>query len=404
MTDADLWWRSRVVPAGRVVGLDVARCLALLGMMATHVLEPYDADGVAWAQQLAGGRASGLFAVLAGVSLALMTGRTTPLHGVDCWAASTGLVLRALAIAFVGLLLGALDSGLAVILTYYGLLFLVGLLFVGLSARTLALLATGWVLVVPVVSQLVRPLLPPPTLDNPTFASLGDPGQLLSELAFTGYYPVVPWTAFLLAGMALGRLDLRGVRVAALLAAGGAALAATATVVSRLLLSVPGAFDTLRSTYDPNFEPSPDRLHDLLAHGLYGTTPTDSWWWLAVVSPHTATPPDLAQTIGSAMAVIGLCLLVSRLSPPVFAVAFGAGAMTLTLYSLHVVMKTPQIWPPETPDTYPLHVAVVLVIGGCVRLAGRRGPLEAAVASLSRTATLAVRLLAEGRVPAGTGR
>ena len=55
----------------------MARCLALLGMMATHVLRETDPDGtISFSQALAGGRASALFAVLAGVSLALMTGRT----------------------------------------------------------------------------------------------------------------------------------------------------------------------------------------------------------------------------------------------------------------------------------------------------------------------------------------
>ena len=67
-----------IVPAGRVVGLDAARALALLGMMATHILVGVDADGVTLPQQIAGGRASALFAVLAEVSLALMTGGTTP--------------------------------------------------------------------------------------------------------------------------------------------------------------------------------------------------------------------------------------------------------------------------------------------------------------------------------------
>ena len=62
------------IRSGRLVGLDVARCLALLGMVATHVLdERTPAGDLTTAQWLAGGRASALFAVLAGVSLALMT-------------------------------------------------------------------------------------------------------------------------------------------------------------------------------------------------------------------------------------------------------------------------------------------------------------------------------------------
>jgi peptidoglycan/LPS O-acetylase OafA/YrhL len=59
-----------VAPGDRLVGLDVARCLALLGMVATHVLDERTADGGLTFEQLAGGRASALFAVLAGVTLA----------------------------------------------------------------------------------------------------------------------------------------------------------------------------------------------------------------------------------------------------------------------------------------------------------------------------------------------
>ncbi|HET6703799.1 heparan-alpha-glucosaminide N-acetyltransferase domain-containing protein, partial [Amycolatopsis sp.] len=105
-----------IVPAGRVVGLDVARCLALIGMIATHALVAVDEDGVTFVQQLAGGRASALFAVLAGVSLALMTGGSSPVRGREREAAAGGLVVRALIVAGIGMALGGLGSGIAIIL------------------------------------------------------------------------------------------------------------------------------------------------------------------------------------------------------------------------------------------------------------------------------------------------
>ena len=44
---------------------------------------------------------------------------------------------------------------------------------------------------------------------------------------------------------------------------------------------------------------------------MFGNTPTGgAWEWLLVVAPHSTTPFDLAQTIGSALPVIGLCLLL----------------------------------------------------------------------------------------------
>jgi uncharacterized membrane protein len=345
---------------GRLVGLDVARCLALLGMVATHVLDARTPDGeLATAQWLAGGRASALFAVLAGVSLALMT--REPLRGRPLALRSLGIAGRAVLIAALGLLLGGLDSGVAVILTYYGVLFVVGLPFTLLRVRTLVPLTVAWVLVAPVVSHLVRPDLPERGFESPSFAQLADPGQLASELLLTGYYPVVPWLAYLLAGIALGRLDLRDTSLLGALALGGLGAAVLATRVSRTLVDPAVASEN--------------------ATGMFGTTPADGDWdWLLVVAPHSATPFDLAQTIGSAVLVISACLLLERLLPraatTVLGVVLGAGAATLTLYSLHVVMLTPVVWPEEEPSSYVSHVVVLLALGAVLRLLGRRGPLE----------------------------
>lgn len=368
-----------VVPPGRLVGLDVARCLALLGMMATHVVGKRTPDGdLTWAYALAGGRASALFAVLAGVSLALMSGRTEPgsIRGGERWSVAAGLAARAALIALIGLALGGLDSGLAVILTYYGVLFALGIPFLVLRARSLALLAAGWLVAAPALSHLSRPRLPERGWDSPRFADLAEPGQLLSELLVTGYYPVLPWLAYLLAGMAIGRTDLRNPRVGALLAGGGAGLAVAGFGLSRWFTAQAGVRDALGFRGRDH-----DELLDRLSDGLSGTPPPDgAWHWLLVVAPHSATPFDLAHTIGCAAAVVGGCLLLvalaSRATERVLAVLFGAGTMTLTLYSLHVVMRTPVVWPDEEPGALVWHVLVVLGIGALTVTLGRRGPLE----------------------------
>ena len=81
--------------------------------------------------------------------------------------------------------------------------------------------------------------------------------------------------------------------------------------------------------------------------------------------------------------MIGLCLLVLGLLPPlpgrVVAVVFGAGTMTLTLYSLHVWMRTEGLRLPEEPDAMTIHVVVLGAIGALFVLAGARGPLEVLV-------------------------
>lgn len=369
----------------------MARCLALLGMVATHVLVERGPDGsLSFSQALAGGRASALFAVLAGVSIALVTGRVRPLAGGARARASLGLLVRAALVAGIGLLLGTVDSGIAVILTYYGVLFVLALPFVGLSARALGLLAGGWLVVAPVLSHLVRPALPERQYSSPTWEQLvDDPGGLLAELTFTGYYPAVPWLAYVLVGMAVGRLDLTSRRTATLLAAGGAAAAVVATSASRALTARGSVQQALLT--DP---PAPDAdatdLLDRISVGLPGTTPTDgAWQWLLVVAPHTATPFDLLQTIGSALLVIGLALLALSVVGPgarrATAVFFGAGTMTLTLYSVHVVARSRDLLPTDLRDSYLFHVLLLLGIGSVFAATRTRGPLEALVAVASRT-------------------
>lgn len=393
--------RSAAGSGGRLVGIDVARAVALLGMVATHLLDERTAEGsLSTAHALAAGRASALFAVLAGVSIALTTGRQVPVRGRERLARSAGLVVRALLIALLGLLLGDVGSGLAVILTYYGVLFLLALPFLGLGVRALAAWAVAAGLLMPVLSQLLRPALPPRGLASPDLAQLADPGQLVSELLLTGYYPALPWVAYLLAGMAIGRADLRSPRTVSVLVLTGAGLALLARTASDALLGRPGVWARLAS--DPAALGAPGAsagdaagLRSELAGGLFGTTPTGgSWEWLLVAAPHSGTPFDLAATTGSALLVIGLALLLDRLPETgreTVRILAGAGAATLSLYTLHVLMQSTLLPPARDPDGFPAQVVVLVLVGFVLAAAERRGPLEAVVSRLSRAATSAVR-------------
>lgn len=206
--------------SSRLQGVDAARGVALLGMVAVHVLPGEDTAGsVSLTDQLASGRSAAAFAVLAGVGLVLASER---------WDARgrLGLVLRALLIGAVGLGLGALDSGIAVILAYYAVFFLLVQPFLGWRLRRLLLLAVALALLVPVISQQVRDELPERDPSSPGFTRLGDPGALLSELLLTGYYPAAAWLAYLLLGLGIGRLALHRTGVAAGIAAAGGGLVA----------------------------------------------------------------------------------------------------------------------------------------------------------------------------------
>ncbi len=353
----------------RIAAVDAARALALIGMFAVHLLPDTDPDGsVSTSELIFRGRSAAAFAVLAGVALSL-TGRTS----------AAGLVVRGALIALLGLLLGSLDSGLAIILAYYGVLFVLVIPLVRLSTR--ALVASGFLVAVgvPVVSHVLRGGLPPKRVPSPDLGDLDEPATLLTELLLTGYYPALAWTAYLCAGLAVGRLDLRSRRIAVRLGGTGVSLAVGSVLVSRLLLSLEPARAAL-----------PPDASDVL---VSGTTPPTTWWWLATMGPHSSTPLDLAHTIGTALALLGLLLLLEPLVGRALVPLAWVGSMTLTLYSLHVLAVADGVGPQDPQELFAVHVVVALLVGIGVRVYVARGPLEHVVSVASNAATRAARRL-----------
>ncbi|MGB3762782.1 MAG: heparan-alpha-glucosaminide N-acetyltransferase domain-containing protein, partial [Ornithinimicrobium sp.] len=384
------------MPADRIVGIDVARTLALLGMVVAHLTQPLTDGGEAvspW-HLLVSGRSSALFAVLAGVSITLST---------HCWGPDAGhglrdgarvsLATRAASIAVIGLFLGPLGSGVAVILTYYGVLFLCALPVLTWSARRLGLLAAVWAVASPIMSMRLRAWLPEATYDLPSPTFVLDPALLSSEIMVTGYYPVLTWATYLFAGMAIGRLDLRAPTTAVHLLTTGLWLAVVSVVVSALLTRSRSVGHILLQTYQGfgDISTRADLTRELQL-GFFGTTPTDSWWWLGVWSPHSGSIVDLAHTTGAAMAVLGGCLLLtSRLrvrGRRRLSIVAGAGTMTLSLYVVHVVLlAAPEQL--EWADRMIVQVSLLMGVGALFAAARARGPLEVLVGELSATAVRA---------------
>jgi uncharacterized membrane protein len=378
----------------RLTGVDAARGLALVGMMSVHILPPLDPDGsVSSAYAISSGRASALFAVLAGVGLALLTGREKPPAGAPLAAARRGIAARAAVVAAVGLTLGGLPTGLAIILVHYGVLFLAALPFLGLRWRALAVTAGAWLLLAPLLAHALRSRLPVGPGPQPDWEMLvTDPRSLVELVLLTGYYPVLPWTGYLLVGLAVGRTGLRTPRVAAAVTATGAIAAAAAWGASALALGPFGGSDRLAANVPPGSLVARLGLEESLATSLYGTTPTTSWWWLAVVAPHSGTPPDLLHTAGTALLVLGGCLLVAPVAARSGVLAAGAvrmlaaaGSTTLTLYTVHALALAAV--PAATVDRGRLlavHVVLALTAAAVWRALGLRGPLESVAAAAAR--------------------
>jgi uncharacterized membrane protein YeiB len=289
--------RPYAVDGRRIVGLDVARGLAVLGMFGAHigVTTAWEwGDPGTWLD-VVNGRSSILFAALAGVSIAIISGRDRPLAGTELHAAQIRIVVRAGAIFLLGALLELLGTNVAVILPYYALLFLIALPVLRLRAWLLFALAGVMAILAPVLVMLVN-------LGAGQIA-LGGAAAFLIELLFTGYYPVLVWTAFLFAGLGIGRLDLRSLRVQLVLLGSGIALA------------------VLGYGLVPVLEP---RVRG-------------AWAMLVTSEPHSGSPFEVVGSGGVAVGVIGLCLLLTGPLRWVLYPVAAVGSMALTVYSLQIV-------------------------------------------------------------------
>lgn len=393
---------SAVSAKSRLAGVDAARGVALAGMIAVHVFSFYlqETDSVSWLVPVFSGRAAALFAVMAGVGLALASGGRHRRSGEQAAADRRAIAVRSGMIAAIGLTLGLVEVDIAIILVFYALLFLLALPLIRVEARKLAVLTAAWIVLAPPIAYLARQALyAAPFLavlpGDPSWASLQDPVALLSTLFFTGTYPAFQWLGYLLLGMLLGRLDLRSLRIQRWLVLAGAAAVAVAQLASAFLLQVLGGAEALLATgeIDPwYFQAWDHRLLIDLSEVDEGT----SGWWLALDTPHSGTILDLLNTMGSAAMVLGVCLLLARTaerlpgarSRPLLVLA-GPGSMTLSLYAAHILVMGAVYASEAELGEAPLFWSQVVVFTGAgiaFKLAGRRGPLEQLTAGAARTA------------------
>lgn len=378
---------------GRLLGVDLARGLAVFGMYAAHVgPDPSQGGVTGHLMELAHGRASALFAFLAGFSIMLITGRRTPKTGRAGRQAVAKVVIRALVLLVLGTALTLTGSPVEVILAFYGLYFLLVLPLYRLGARPLAIIAAAGALVLPQVLYVVQGALSSGENGGPggVWAWPADADGIVS-LLFTGSYPALTWIPFVVVGMAVARLDLAATAVRVRLAITGVALA---------VLGYGGSWSALHLV--PGAMPAID------ASGWgEGGSAASAWWsdtWgyptgdtpaaLLVASPHSETTLSVIASTGVAIAVLVGCLAAvdafprfRRLARPVIAV----GAMSLTAYVFHVVgihFLGIEELPGSPPRVLLGFVVAVSVLATLWSRFFRRGPLEWLLGQATRPAEL----------------
>ena len=335
----------------RIAGVDLARAAAILGMFAVHIGPTGNGTVAERVYSLPHGRASILFALVAGAGVTLLAASQRRSAG----QARATLTWRAVLLLPLGLVLQELDHGVSVILQDYAVLFLLAIAVIGLSDRWLLALA-GIALVAGPLGFLWGQVVDPDTFARQPAAWGDGAATIAHRLVLSGAYPLITWAAPFLFGMWLGRRDLRVSRTRLALAVGGGITAVAAVAASFALSTVFGE-------------------------------PTDPVGWDQIISdnPHTQMPLWLLTATGSAAMVLGLCLMAADAAERVLWPLVATGQLALTVYVGHLLALH---FAPDALRSDQVAGATGLLVGFTVasavvavawRAKFNRGPLEVAL-------------------------
>lgn len=363
----------------RLLAFDLARSFAIVMMVLINfqlmlAMRPADGDdafsrALRWLVHVPSGRASSLFVVLAGTGISLLTREARHATGPDRWRtrllATRILLLRAVFLLFAGLLL--YQVWWIDILHFYACYLLIAALVLWWVPD--ALLVVAYITVV--IAGAAIHVLDLPLPDLPLLSPQG----FAIDALLDGVHPVIPWLAFVIYGLWLGRRDLSQPALRRRIALWAGALFVTielgALLLTTLVLCVPA-------------------LAPMVPHlDLLGT----GW-----------SPDPLYVISASCTATLFIVLAHELMDIPRVAghhitrAFISAGQLALSIYITHAVIGVhlPRVllgWrqslPVEAVTAYWFCFCVVIILGAAIwRRFVSRGPLE-----------LVMRLLTSWRLP-----
>jgi uncharacterized membrane protein YeiB len=333
---------------GRIPGIDLARAIAILGMLAVHV-GPTDVEGPAGTlYALPHGRAAILFGLVAGVGVSLLAAGRSRTRT----QARVRLLWRAAVLLPLGLWLQELDHNVFVILQDYALLFVVATVLIAVPDRWLLALAGASATVGSLVHLAGHVTDPEAFARRPVVWDV-PVTEIAHRLVLSGPYPLLTWLAPFALGMWLGRRDLR-----------------SPLLWWRLVLL--GGSVTLTA-----------RLLAVLLQGWWGAPPEAvTWDHLVVDDPHSQMPLWVVGATGSAVFMLGASLLLADRARAATWPLVAVGQLAFTVYVGHLLAL--HLWrDPLTSDAVGpatglvlAFTAVAAVVATAWRAVLPRGPLE----------------------------
>ncbi|MCK5851113.1 MAG: DUF1624 domain-containing protein [Kiritimatiellae bacterium] len=357
---------TRKADSGRIIGIDLARAIAIIGMVLINYNESIAPSyrGPEWLAGLAGlipGRAAVTFVLLAGIGMSIMSqGAKQSGDPLKRQRVRHVLLKRAVVLFVSGMLFQTIWIG--DILHFYGVFIVAGTLL--LFAPSIWLwLAALFLNVGFVVMLLFLDYDAGWNWENLTFTNFWTPIGFVRNLIFNGWFPVFPWLGFLLIGMWVGRLNLRSRTIQRRCMLWGGVIALSAEVASWLLAN--------------HIAPKWLGFHPQLSTALFGR---------GCLPPN---PLFALQTCAGAICMVGVCLAIAdrfRGSAWLRSLSL-SGQYTLSIYIGHIIFGIGPLYLLGYKDislTYSVPaglVACAVAITLCSLWQRRfpRGPLEMAM-------------------------
>lgn len=193
----------------RIIGIDVARALAVIGMIIVNFKVVLGENGLNWVKSFVSifdGKAAATFVVLAGVGLALMTKSAIKNNDEALLKIARNRILkRALFLFIIGI--SYITIWPADILHFYGVYMAITILFLTSNDKAIIISAITLIVIFPILMTFWNYEIGwnYETLDYQNFWTIKG---FFRNLFFNGFHPVIPWTAFMLFGYWLGKQDL----------------------------------------------------------------------------------------------------------------------------------------------------------------------------------------------------
>lgn len=349
----------------RLIALDAARGLAVIGMFIQHF-------ALNQVNSFVSGNTMILFMLCSGISYSIMVQRMTE-REVEPAVFRARILARAVFIDLAGYILIMLNGPFAVVLPAYAMLFILALVLIHCSTRALF-----------TISCILYLAGPPLMLLG---LSLFSGAYLLSDIA-GGPLSALGWAPVFVAGMAIGRLNLHNIRTALRFVATWFIISIPFKLIASFVLpELRQSFETWLLQFSSIGNPQADQ------YAIWPlNTPPPPWQMLLTDAPQCGSTFELAIGTGLSLIILGLICLIAKKSTAILKPFSAVGRVALTLYTVQFVIAwglkivgidvtSIDIGAIPFGD---ILVASVTLIAGCLLTILPNGPLESLIRRFER--------------------